>query len=59
MAARSALPQEMWHLVYLVGLSLLAGVAALLHAPGRRRPLLLAGAGIAVLTGVAAVLQLG
>jgi len=59
MAARSPLPQEMWHLVYLVGLSLLAGVAALLHAPGRRRPLLLAGAGIAVLTGVAAVLQLG
>ena len=59
MAARSPLPQEMWHLVYLAGLALLAGVAALLHAPGRRRPLLLAGAGIAVLTGVAAVLQLG
>jgi len=31
MAARSPLPQEMWHLVYLVGLSLLAGVAAVLQ----------------------------
>lgn len=51
--------QEMWHLVYLLGLALLAGVAALLHAPANRRPLLLAGTVLVVITGIAAVLQMG
>lgn len=59
MITASPLSQEMWHLVYLLGLSLLAGVAALLHAPERRRPLLMTGAVLVVVTGVAAVLQMG
>ena len=53
------LGQEMWHLVYLLGLSVLAGVAALLRTPGSRRGLLVT-AGIAViLTGLAGWQQLG
>ena len=59
MAGQSSLAQEMWHLMYLLGLGLLAGVAALLHAPENRRRLVLVGAGLIVLTGVAGVLQMG
>lgn len=59
MLTLSPISQEMCHLVYLLGLSLLAGVAALLHAPGRRGPLLATGAVIAVVTTIAGLLQMG
>jgi hypothetical protein len=53
------LDREMWHLVYLLGLGCLAGIAALLRTDGPRRGLWIAAAGTAVLTGLAAWLQLG
>jgi len=53
------LDREMWHLVYLLGLGCLAGIAALLRTDGPRRGLWNAAAGTAVLTGLAAWLQLG
>ena len=59
MITPAPLAQEMWHLIYLLGLSLLGGVAALLHAPENRRRLVPVGAGLVVLTGVAGVLQMG
>lgn len=59
MITPAPLAQEMWHLMYLLGLGLLAGVAALLHAPANRRRLVLVGAGLVVLTGLAGVLQMG
>jgi len=53
------LDREMWHLVYLLGLGCLAGIAALLRTDGPRRGLWIAATGTAVLTGLAAWLQLG
>jgi hypothetical protein len=53
------LHQEMWHLAYLLGLGVLAGVAALLRTHGPRRALWGAAAATAVLTLLAAWLQLG
>jgi hypothetical protein len=47
-----------WHAVYLLGLALLAGVAALLRHPSYRRPLLMLGAVLLVGTVVAGVAQL-
>jgi hypothetical protein len=47
-----------WHAVYLLGLALLAGVAALLRHPSHRRPLLALGAVLVVGTVVAGVAQL-
>jgi hypothetical protein len=51
--------QELWHLVYLLGLGCLAGVAALLRTDGPRRGLWIAAAGTAAVTALAAWLQLG
>jgi hypothetical protein len=56
---RQPLAQEMWHLVYLLGLSVLAGVAALLRTPGRRRGLLVTAAIAVISTGLAGWQQLG
>ena len=47
-----------WHAVYLLGLALLAGVAALLRHPSYRRPLLMLGAVLLVGTVAAGVAQL-
>jgi hypothetical protein len=56
---RQPLGQEMWHLAYLLGLSTLAGIAALLRSDGPHRTLW-ANAGVAAaVTAVAAWLQLG
>jgi hypothetical protein len=49
---------HLWHAVYLLGLSGLAAVAALVRHPGGRRPLLITGAGIALLTALAGWAQL-
>jgi hypothetical protein len=46
------LGQEMWHLAYLLGLSVLAGVAALLRTPGNRRGLLITATIAVVVAGV-------
>ncbi|WP_306206403.1 hypothetical protein [Actinoplanes sp. RD1] len=59
MLPRQPLGQEMWHLAYLLGLGVLAGLAALLRGAGPRRRLVLAAAIVAVATGAAALLQLG
>ncbi|MEU8616114.1 hypothetical protein AB0C29_49845 [Actinoplanes sp. NPDC048791] len=53
------LGQEMWHLAYLLGLSLLAGAAALLRTPGNRKGLWCAAAAAVVVTGLAGWQQLG
>jgi hypothetical protein len=49
----------MWHLGYLLGLSVLAGVAALLRTPGNRRGLWITAAAAVTVTGLAAWQQLG
>jgi hypothetical protein len=49
---------HLWHAVYLLGLSGLAAVAALLRHPGGRRSLMAAGALVAVLTALAGWAQL-
>jgi hypothetical protein len=49
----------MWHLAYLLGLSVLAGVAALLRTPGNRRGLLITAAIAVIATGLACWQQLG
>jgi hypothetical protein len=59
MLPRQPLDREMWHLVYLLGLGCLAGIAALLRTDGPRRGLWFVAAGAAVVTGLAAWLQLG
>ena len=51
--------QEMWHLAYLLGLTLLAGVAALLRTPGNRRGLWITAAIAVIVTGLAGWQQLG
>jgi hypothetical protein len=51
--------QEMWHLAYLLGLGVLAGIAALLRTHGPRRALCGSAAAVATLTLLAAWLQLG
>jgi hypothetical protein len=51
--------QETWHLAYLLGLSVLAGVAALLRTPGTRRGLWITAAVAVVMTGLAGWQQLG
>ena len=53
------LHREMWHLTYLLGLGVLAGIAALLRTPGPRRVLYAAGAAAAAVTALAAFRQLG
>lgn len=53
------LVQDVWHLVYLLGLGALAGIAALLRTGGPRRGLWSAAAGAAAVTALAAWLQLG
>jgi hypothetical protein len=58
-APHQPLGQEMWHLVYLLGLSVLAGVAALLRTPGSRRGLLVTAGIAVVVTGLAGWQQLG
>jgi hypothetical protein len=50
--------QNLWHAGYLLGLSLLAGMAALLRTPGGRRPLLAASLGLVVMTALAGWLQI-
>jgi hypothetical protein len=59
LAPQQPLGQQMWHLVYLLGLSLLAGVAALLRTPGTRRGLWITAAVTVILTGLAGWQQLG
>jgi hypothetical protein len=59
MLPRQPLGQEMWHLVYLLGLSVLAGVAALLRSEGPKRSLYATAGATVVLTALAAWLQLG
>ena len=59
MLPRQPLDQEMWHLTYLLGLGVLAGIAALLRTDGPRRALCAAAGAIAAATAVAAWLQLG
>jgi len=59
LASAHPLGQEMWHLGYLLGLSVLAGVAALLRTPGNRRGLLITATVAIVVTGVAGWQQLG
>jgi hypothetical protein len=53
------LGQEMWHLAYLLGLSVLAGVAALLRTPGNRSALWITAAVAVTVTGLAGWQQLG
>jgi hypothetical protein len=53
------LSQEMWHLAYLLGLTLLAGVAALLGTPGHRRGLWITAAIAVIVTALAGWQQLG
>ena len=53
------LGQEMWHLAYLLGLAVLAGVAALLRTPGNRRGLWTTAAIAVIVTGLAGWQQLG
>jgi hypothetical protein len=53
------LGQEMWHLAYLLALSVLAGVAALLRTPGDRRGLVITATVAVVVAGVAGWQQLG
>ena len=53
------LGQEMWHLTYLLGLSVLAGVAALLRTAGNRRGLWVTAAIAVMVTGLAGWQQLG
>jgi hypothetical protein len=59
LAVDHPLGQEMWHLAYLLGLSVLAGVAALLRTPGNRRGLWVTAAIAVIVTGLAAWQQLG
>ncbi|GIE81973.1 hypothetical protein Aph02nite_79230 [Actinoplanes philippinensis] len=59
MLPRQPLAQEMWHLAYLLGLGVLAGIAALLRTDGPRRALYVTAGGAVVVTAVAAWLQLG
>jgi hypothetical protein len=59
LARNQPLVQEMWHLVYLLGLSVLAGVAALLSTPGNRRGLWTTAAIAVIVTGLAGWQQLG
>lgn len=59
LAVNHPLGQEMWHLGYLLGLSVLAGVAALLRTPGNRRGLWITAAVAVTVTGLAAWQQLG
>jgi hypothetical protein len=59
LAVNYPLGQEMWHLAYLLGLSVLAGVAALLRTPGNRRGLWVTAAIAVIVTGLAAWQQLG
>jgi hypothetical protein len=56
---RQPLGQEMWHLAYLLGLGVLAGIAALLRVGVHRRALCAAAVVVAALAAVAAWLQLG
>jgi hypothetical protein len=49
--------QNLWHLGYLLGLSLLAAMAALLRSPGGRRPLLAVSAVLAGATAIAGIVQ--
>ncbi|MCU7725234.1 hypothetical protein ODJ79_16010 [Actinoplanes sp. KI2] len=50
--------QEMWHLTYLLGLGVLAGIAALLRTPGPRRALWMAATATTAVTVLAGMLQL-
>lgn len=50
--------QNLWHIGYLLGLSLLAGAAALLRTPSGRVGVLAASAGLAAATAVAGILQI-
>jgi hypothetical protein len=59
MLPRQPLDQEMWHLTYLLGLGVLAGLAALLRTPGPRRALWLSAGVTATVTAFASWLQLG
>jgi hypothetical protein len=59
LAPDHVLGQEMWHLAYLLGLSVLAGVAALLRTPGNRRGLWIIAAIAVLVTGLAGWQQLG
>ena len=59
MLPRQPLDQEMWHLTYLLGLGVLAGIAALLRTRGPRRGLWLAAGVTAAVTALASWLQLG
>ena len=59
MLPRQPLDQEMWHLTYLLGLGLLAGIAALLSTAGPRRALYAAAGVTGAVTVLAAWLQLG
>jgi hypothetical protein len=56
---RQPLGQEMWHLAYLLGLSALAGTAALLRSDGPRRALWATAGIAATVTAAAGWLQLG
>jgi hypothetical protein len=56
---RQPFGQEMWHLAYLLGLGILAGIAALLRVGVHRRALCATAVIVAALTAVAARLQLG
>ena len=59
MLPRQPLDQEMWHLAYLLGLGVLAGIAALLRTPGPRRALWSVAGATAVVTTFASWQQLG
>jgi hypothetical protein len=59
LASDHPLGQEMWHLAYLLGLSVLAGVAALLRTPGRRSALWTTAAITVTVTALAGWQQLG
>ncbi|MCU7725235.1 hypothetical protein ODJ79_16015 [Actinoplanes sp. KI2] len=59
MLPRQPLDQEMWHLTYLLGLGVLAGIAALLRTSGPRRALWLAAGAAVAVTVLASWQQLG
>jgi hypothetical protein len=59
LAVDHPLGQEMWHLAYLLGLSVLAGVAAVLRTPGNRRGLWVTAAIAVTVAGLACWQQLG